>query len=48
MRFYSRLISEIFPDRRQALMDLANQIGYGRVIAGVHYPMDVLAGPEAW
>lgn len=43
---YARLLSEIFPDRRQALMDLANQIGYGRVIAGVHYPMDVLAGQK--
>jgi len=41
---YARLLAEIFPDRREALLEFARQIGYGRVIAGVHYPMDVLAG----
>lgn len=41
---YARLLAEIFPDRRGDLLDLARQIGYGRVIAGVHYPMDVLTG----
>ena len=43
---YARLLAAIFPDRKGALMDLAQQIGYGRVIAGVHYPMDVLAGQK--
>jgi acid phosphatase (class A) len=41
---YARLLAEIFPDRREALLDLARQVGYGRVLAGVHYPMDVLTG----
>lgn len=41
---YARLLSEIFPEQKQALMELAQQIGYGRVIAGVHYPTDILAG----
>lgn len=41
---YARLLAEIFPDRRDPLMALALQIGYGRVIAGVHYPFDVVAG----
>ncbi len=41
---YSRLLAEVFPDRRETLMELAHQVGYGRVIAGVHYPMDVLTG----
>lgn len=33
---YARLLSEVFPDKEEALMDLAHQIGYGRVTAGVH------------
>jgi acid phosphatase (class A) len=41
---YARLLGEVFPERRNALLDLAHQIGYGRVIAGVHYPVDVLVG----
>ena len=41
---YARLLAEVFPEKRQVLLDLAYQIGYGRVLAGVHYPMDVLAG----
>jgi len=43
---YARLLSEIFPDHKQALMDLARQIGYGRVTAGVHYPIDVVFGQK--
>ena len=43
---YASLLSEIFPDHKDALMDLAEQIGYGRVIAGVHYPIDVTAGQK--
>ena len=43
---YARLLADIFPDHQDALMELARQIGYGRVIAGVHYPMDVLAGQK--
>lgn len=43
---YARLLGEIFPDRKDALMELAEQVGYGRVIAGVHFPMDVLAGQK--
>ncbi len=44
---YARLLSEFFPERRDALMELARQVGYGRVIAGVHYPMDIVAGQKA-
>lgn len=43
---YARILSEIFPDKKVALTELGLQIGYGRVIAGVHYPMDVLAGQK--
>lgn len=41
---YARLLSEVFPDKANDLMDLALQIGHGRVVAGVHYPMDVTSG----
>lgn len=41
---YARLLSAVFPASKDALMDLARRIGYGRVVAGVHYPMDVTSG----
>ena len=41
---YARLLGEIFPEHRDALAELGRQIGYGRVTAGVHYPIDVVAG----
>ena len=43
---YARILSEVFPDKKDALTELGLEIGYGRVIAGVHYPMDVLAGQK--
>lgn len=43
---YARLLAEIFPEHRGALLELGRQIGYGRVIAGVHFPIDVLAGQK--
>ncbi|MEM9481622.1 MAG: phosphatase PAP2 family protein [Verrucomicrobiota bacterium] len=43
---WARLLSDVFPDKREALMQLAYQIGYGRVIAGLHYPADVIAGQK--
>lgn len=41
---YARLLAEVFPDKKSSLLELAHQIGYGRVIAGVHYPIDIVAG----
>lgn len=43
---YARLLADIFPDHKEQLTELAQQIGYGRVIAGAHYPADVLAGQK--
>jgi acid phosphatase (class A) len=43
---YVRLLAEVFPDKKDALMDLAIRIGYGRVIAGVHYPDDIVSGQK--
>lgn len=41
---YARLLAEIFPEKKTALLELAYQVGYGRVIAGVHYPIDITTG----
>lgn len=41
---YARLLAYVFPDSEDALMDLAHRIGYGRVVAGLHYPVDVTSG----
>lgn len=35
------ILAEIYPDRRDALFIRAARIGWGRVIAGVHYPSDI-------
>lgn len=43
---YARILGEIFPDKKDELMELGLQIGYGRAIAGVHYPMDVVSGQK--
>jgi len=43
---YARILAEIFPDHQADLMDLATRIAHGRVIAGVHYPIDVVAGKK--
>lgn len=41
---YARLLSAVFPKHEDALLDLSRRIAFGRVIAGVHYPVDVVAG----
>ncbi|MEM9255174.1 MAG: phosphatase PAP2 family protein [Pseudomonadota bacterium] len=41
---YARLLGEFFPEQRDAMLRYAEQIAYGRVLAGVHFPTDVLAG----
>jgi acid phosphatase (class A) len=40
----AELLAEIFPEQRAALLDRGRQIGWDRVIGGVHYPSDVAAG----
>jgi acid phosphatase (class A) len=41
---FASIIAELSPERRDALMDRAREIGWDRVIAGVHYPSDIIAG----
>lgn len=41
--FWATLLSDIFPEKRDALMARGKQIGDDRVLAGMHYPTDVIA-----
>jgi acid phosphatase (class A) len=38
------LLAELQPERREAILDRGRQVGYDRVLGGVHYPSDVEAG----
>jgi len=45
-RFYleAGVLSEIFPERRDALFERAQKMAWGRVLGGVHYPTDLEGG----
>lgn len=38
------VLSEILPDKRDALFERAQKMSWGRVIGGVHYPTDLAGG----
>ncbi len=38
------LLADLMPEHREALLERGRQIGYLRVVAGVHYPSDVEVG----
>jgi acid phosphatase (class A) len=40
------LLGEIFPDKKEALLEQAAEIAENRVIGGVHYPSDIAAGKQ--
>ena len=42
-RIYAVVLGELFPEKRSALLARGWLIGWGRVMAGVHYPSDVSA-----
>jgi membrane-associated phospholipid phosphatase len=42
----ARVLAELAPARREALVELGRRVGYDRVVAGVHYPSDVLGGQQ--
>jgi acid phosphatase (class A) len=45
-RFFleAAVLSEIFPDKRDALFQCAQKMAWGRVQGGVHYPTDLVGG----
>ncbi|MCY6381034.1 phosphatase PAP2 family protein [Hoeflea prorocentri] len=43
---YGTLLADMFPEHSAEITQLARQVGYGRVVAGVHYPLDVSAGQK--
>jgi acid phosphatase (class A) len=49
MQFFveAAVLARIFPDKREALFDLAGRMAWGRVIGGVHFPTDLVAGKLA-
>ncbi|MDP2874777.1 MAG: phosphatase PAP2 family protein [Holophaga sp.] len=40
----AEVLAEIFPGARQALFDYAHRAAWGRILAGVHFPTDLVAG----
>ncbi len=43
---WATLLAEVYPDRKQQLLDEGKRIGDDRVIAGIHFPSDVAAGQK--
>jgi len=41
---YAKILAEVAPDRADALRELGREIGWNRVIGGVHHPSDISAG----
>lgn len=41
---WAALLAEVFPEKREALFEHAHRLGWGRVLGGVHYPGDLVAG----
>lgn len=41
---YASVLSEIFPDKKEELLEFGRNIGWNRIIAGVHYLSDVYSG----
>jgi acid phosphatase (class A) len=41
---WAMVLAEIFPDQRDALLARAHRVAWGRVLAGVHFPSDLVGG----
>lgn len=40
----SLILAELFPDKREAILQIGRHIGWDRVLIGKHFPTDVYAG----
>ena len=53
---WAELLADMFPFRREEILERAERAAWGRVIGGVHFPSDVVGGKrlamvylaEAW
>lgn len=43
-RLYARILSQVYPERAELLMERANAYAHSRILGGVHHPTDVQAG----
>ena len=41
---WALVLAEVFPDKRDALLERAHRAAWGRVLAGVHFPTDLVGG----
>jgi acid phosphatase (class A) len=41
---YSMIIAELFPEHREAVLQIGRNIGWDRVLIGKHFPTDIYAG----
>jgi acid phosphatase (class A) len=41
---YALVLAQLVPEKRDALLERAREIGWDRVIAGLHRPSDIMAG----
>jgi acid phosphatase (class A) len=41
---YALLMAELFPDKKDAILEIGRTIGWDRVLIGKHFPTDVQAG----
>lgn len=41
---WAEILTEFFPEHREAIFARAHRVAWGRVIGGVHYPSDIVAG----
>lgn len=41
---YALVLAEIFPDKKDAILEIGRNIGWDRVLIGKHFPTDVIAG----